>query len=135
MGTITANISLSSSDVLPSPMSVTAEAVLSADSGSLVRAQVKGTTADTDDLVLYKANDKLERAYLYIKNLDSELENYITVRNETESNTAIVAKIGGGEFAFIPVGVDKTYEAIGTKANQTIEYGLFGFDNSSVSLA
>ena len=135
MGTITANISLSSSDVLPSPMSVTAEAVLSADSGSLVRAQVKGTTADTDDLVLYKANDKLERAYLYIKNLDSELENYITVRNETESNTAIVAKIGGGEFAFIPVGVDKTYEAIGTKANQTIEYGVFGFDNSSVSLA
>ena len=135
MGTITANISLSSSDVLPSPMSVTAEAVLSADSGSLVRAQVKGTTADTDDLVLYKANDKLERAYLYIKNLDSELENYITVRNETESNTAIVAKIGGGEFAFIPVGVDKTYEAIGTKANQTIEYGIFGFDNSSVSLA
>jgi len=135
MGTITANISLSSSDVLPSPMSVTAEAVLSADSGSLVRAQVKGTTADTDDLVLYKANDKLERAYLYIKNLDSELENYITVRNETESNTAVVAKIGGGEFAFIPVGVDKTYEAIGTKANQTIEYGVFGFDNSSVSLA
>ena len=135
MGTITANISLSSSDVLPSPMSVTAEAVLSADSGSLVRAQVKGTTADTDDLVLYKANDKLERAYLYIKNLDSELENYITVRNETESNTAIVAKIGGGEFAFIPVGVDKTYEAIGTKANQMIEYGIFGFDNSSVSLA
>ena len=135
MGTITANISLSSSDVLPSPMSVTTEAVLSADSGSLVRAQVKGTTADTDDLVLYKANDKLERAYLYIKNLDSELENYITVRNETESNTAVVAKIGGGEFAFIPVGVDKTYEAIGTKANQTIEYGVFGFDNSSVSLA
>tara|TARA_R100001082_G_scaffold15355_1_gene7863 strand:+ start:1769 stop:2176 length:408 start_codon:yes stop_codon:yes gene_type:complete len=135
MGTITANISLSSSDVLPSPMSVTAEAVLSADSGSLVRAQVKGTTADTDDLVLYKANDKLERAYLYIKNLDSELENYIIVRNETESNTAVVAKIGGGEFAFIPVGVDKTYEAIGTKANQTIEYGVFGFDNSSVSLA
>lgn len=135
MGTITANISLSSSDVLPSPMSVTTEAVLSADSGSLVRAQVKGTTADTDDLVLYKANDKLERAYLYIKNLDSELENYIIVRNETESNTAVVAKIGGGEFAFIPVGVDKTYEAIGTKANQTIEYGVFGFDNSSVSLA
>jgi len=135
MGTITANISLSSSDVLPSPMSVTTEAVLSADSGSLIRAQVKGTTADTDDLVLYKANDKLERAYLYIKNLDSELENYITVRNETESNTAVVAKIGGGEFAFIPVGVDQTYEAIGTKANQTIEYGVFGFDNSSVSLA
>tara|TARA_R110000765_G_scaffold304703_2_gene398631 strand:- start:25 stop:432 length:408 start_codon:yes stop_codon:yes gene_type:complete len=134
MATITASLSLSSSDVLPSPMSVNAQAVLSADSGSLIRAKVKGTAADTDDLLLYKANEKLERAYLYIKNLDPDLENYIYVRNETESNSAVAAKIGGGEFAFIPVGVDKTYEAIGTKANQPIEYGVFGFDNSSVSL-
>ena len=102
---------------------------------SIVRAKVKGTAADTDDLVIYKANDKLERAYLYIQNLDAEKENYITVRNETESNTATVAKIGGGEFAFIPVAVDKTYECIATKVNTLIEYGVFGLDNSAVSLA
>ena len=85
--------------------------------------------------MLYKADDKLERAYLYISNLDPELENYIYVRNETESNTALCAKIGGGEFAFIPVAVDKTYEAVGTKTNTLIEYGVFGYDNSGVSLS
>tara|TARA_R110002020_G_scaffold193544_4_gene394051 strand:+ start:1043 stop:1450 length:408 start_codon:yes stop_codon:yes gene_type:complete len=135
MATVKATLTLSSSDVLSSPFNVAVNASLKADSGSLIRAKVKGTTADTDDLVLYKANDKLERAYLYIKNMDPELENYIYVRNETESNTALCAKIGGGEFSFIPVAVDKTYEAVGTKANTLIEYGVFGFDNSGVSLA
>jgi hypothetical protein len=135
MATVKATLTLSSSDVLSSPLSIAVNASLKADSGSLIRAKVKGTTADTDDLLLYKADDKLERAYLYISNLDPELENYIYVRNETESNTALCAKIGGGEFAFIPVAVDKTYEAVGTKTNTLIEYGVFGYDNSGVSLS
>ena len=108
---------------------------LTCDSGSLIRAKVKGTAADTDNLVVYKANDKSERAYIYIKNLEGELENYIYVRNETESNTALVAKIGGGEFAFIPLAPDKTYEVIATRVDSLIEYGVFGNDNSAVSLA
>ena len=135
MASLRVSLSLSSSDVLSSPLNLTVSTTALADSGSLIRAKVKGTAADTDDLVLYKANDKLERAYLYIKNLDPDLENYIYVRNETESNPALCAKIGGGEFAFIPVAVDKTYETIGTKANTLIEYGVFGLDNSAVSLA
>ena len=135
MATVKATLTLSSSDVLSSPLNIAVNTSLKADSGSLIRAKVKGTTADTDDLLLYKADDKLERAYLYINNLDPELENYIYVRNETESNTATCAKIGGGEFAFIPVAVVKTYEAVGTKTNTLIEYGVFGYDNSGVSLS
>ena len=135
MATVRVSLALSSSDVMSSPVSIGVDSVISADSGSLVRAKIKGTAADTDDLVLYKADDKLGNAYLYIKNMDPEKENYITVRNETESNTALVAKIGGGEFAFIPVAVDKTYECIATKVNTLVEYGVFGFDNSGVTLA
>ena len=135
MATLTVNLRVSSLDVLSSSLDLTTQKALTVDSGSLLRAKVKGTAADTDDLVIYKANDKLERAYLYIQNLDTEKENYITVRNETESNTATVAKIGGGEFAFIPVAVDKTYECIATKVNTLIEYGVFGLDTSAVSLA
>ena len=70
--------------------------------------------------------------YLYIKNLDSVLENYIYLRNETESDTALAAKVGGGEFAFIPLSPDKTYAVHGTKIDQMVEYGVFGNDNSSV---
>jgi predicted HAD superfamily phosphohydrolase YqeG len=135
MATVRASLSLNSADVLTSALALTTVANLNCDSGSLIRAKVKGTVADTDDLVVYKADDKNERAYLYIKNLEPELENYIYVRNETESNTALVAKIGGGEFAFIPLAPDKTYEAIATKVDSLIEFGVFGNDNSSVSLA
>ena len=135
MATLTVGLNINSLDVLSTNLGLSLQKNITVDSGNIIRAKVKGTAADTNDLCVYIANQCSDRAYLYIKNLDSELENYIIVRNETESNTAVVAKIGGGEFAFIPVGVDKTYEAIGTKANQTIEYGVFGFDNSSVSLA
>ena len=135
MATVRVALRVSSADVLTSTLDVSVASNLLADSGSLVRAKVKGTAADTDDLVVYKANDKLGSAYLYIRNLEERKENYIYVRNETESNTALVAKIGGGEFAFIPVAVDKTYECIATKVNTLVEYGVFGLDNSSVTLA
>tara|TARA_E500000305_G_C3958128_1_gene205640 strand:+ start:89 stop:496 length:408 start_codon:yes stop_codon:yes gene_type:complete len=134
MATVTAALSINSADVLTSNLALTVNSVISCDSGSLIRAKVKGTAADTDDKLLYKANQKNDRAYLFIRNLETELENYIYVRNETESNTALVAKIGGGEFAFIPIAPDKTYEAIATKVDSIIEYGVFGNDNSAVQL-
>lgn len=135
MASVRVALRVSSADVLTSPLDVAVASTLTCDAGSLVRAKVKGTAADTDDLVVYKANDKLENAYVYVRNLDERKENYIYVRNETESNTAAVAKIGGGEFAFIPVAVDQTYECIATKVNTLIEYGVFGLDNPSVTLA
>ena len=134
MATVTAALTLNSNDVLTSALALSVNSVISCDSGSLIRAKVKGTAADTDDKLLYKANQKNDRAYLFIRNLEPELENYIYVRNETESNTALVAKIGGGEFAFIPIAPDKTYEAIATKVDSIIEYGVFGNDNSAVQL-
>tara|TARA_B100000085_G_C18317867_1_gene421050 strand:+ start:272 stop:694 length:423 start_codon:yes stop_codon:yes gene_type:complete len=132
--TITVSLSLSSSNVLPSPMNVSVGTNISADSGTLTRAKVLSTSADgsTATLRLYEANDKLERAYLFVRNLDSELENYIYIHNEAVDNNDF-AKIGGGEFMFLPVAVDGKYEVYGTKANQMIEYGVFGFDNSAVT--
>tara|TARA_R110002012_G_scaffold114938_4_gene261787 strand:- start:1842 stop:2249 length:408 start_codon:yes stop_codon:yes gene_type:complete len=135
MATVRIALRVSSTDVLSTSLDVSVASNLLADSGSLIKAKVKGTAADTDDLVIYKADDKLESAYVYIRNLEARKEDYIYVRNETESNTAAVAKIGGGEFAFIPVSPDKTYECIATKVDSVIEYGVFGQDNSSVSLA
>ena len=103
MATLSASLTLASDDVLSSNLSLLASVDLDVDSGSLIRAKVKGTAADTNDMIVYLANDKSERAYLYIKNLARELEDYIYLRNETESDSALSAKIGGGEFAFIPV--------------------------------
>jgi hypothetical protein len=128
MALVRVSLALSSSDVLSSPLSLGVDAGLVVDSGNLIRAKVKGTAADTNDLAIYIANQCTERAYLYIKNMESELENYIYIHNDTD--TGLVAKIGGGEFAFIPVSPDKKYEVYGTKVNSLIEYGVFGNDDS-----
>jgi hypothetical protein len=125
MALVRVSLALSSSDVLSSPLSLGVDAGLVVDSGNLIRAKVKGTAADTNDLAIYIANQCTERAYLYIKNMESELENYIYIHD-----TGLVAKIGGGEFAFIPVSPDKKYEVYGTKVNSLIEYGVFGNDDS-----
>jgi len=129
MATIKASLTLNSPAVLTSPLNLTVNANLAVDSGSLIRAKVKGVAADTNDLAIYIANQCSERAYVYIKNLETELENYIYIHNDTD--TGLVAKIGGGEFAFIPVSPDKKYEVYGTRVDQMVEYGVFGNDNSA----
>lgn len=128
MATVRVLLTLSSGDVMTSPLSLSVDSNLSVDSGSLIRAKVKGTAADTNDLAIYIANQCSDRAYLYIKNLEEELENYVYIHNDTDKG--LVAKIGGGEFAFIPVSPDKKYEVYGTKVDSMIEYGVFGNDDS-----
>jgi len=129
MAAVRVSLSLNSPAVLSTPLSLTVNSTLVVDSGSLIRAKVKGTEADTNDLAIYIADQCSERAYLYIKNLETELENYIYIHNDTD--TGLVAKIGGNEFAFIPVSPDKKYEVYATKVDTMIEYGVFGNDNSS----
>lgn len=131
MANLRVSLKINSSDVLSSALSLSVDKVMSVDSGSLIKAKVKGVAADSNDMIVYLANDKSQRAYLYIKNLEPELENYIYLRNETESDTAVASKLGGGEFAFIPVSPDKTYAVYATKVDSVIEYGVFGNDNSS----
>lgn len=134
MATVRASLSLSSSDVLSSALALSVVSNITCDSGSLIKAKVKGTVADTNDMVVYLANDKNDRAYLYIKNLEPELENYIYLRDETTGD-ATHAKIGGGEFAFIPLDPTKTHAVFATKVDSLVEYGVFGNDNSAVIFA
>ena len=129
MANVRVGLSLNSSDVLSSNLNLSVATSLLVDSGSLIRAKVLGTVADSNDLCIYIVNQCSDRAYVYVKNLDSQLENYIYIHNDTD--TGLVAKIGGGEFAFIPVAVDKKYEVYGTVVDTQIEYGVFGNDNSA----
>ena len=130
MATVRASLSLNSADVLTSALALTTVANLNCDSGALIRAKVKATDHDNTALRIYAANQCNERAYLYVKNLDTELEQYVYVYNDSDSD-GLVAKIGGGEFAFIPVAVDKAYVVYATKVDTMVEYGVFGNDNSS----
>ena len=43
-----------------------------------------------------------------------------------------IAKLGGGEFCFIPVDPSADLFAYGTRVDQLIEFGSFGLDSSAV---
>ena len=130
MATLRATLTLNSASVLASPVSVSAEFSANADSGILSRAKVVKTAVDANALEVYTANDRSESAYLFVKNLELEKENYIYIYNDTDSD-GLVAKVGGSEFCFIPVAVDKGYRVYGTKVDQMIEFGVFGLDSSA----
>jgi len=134
MGSLKVGITLVSNSVLSSPVNVTATTSATADSGVLVRAKVLKTSVHSDALVVYKADDKLVSGYLYVKNLETEKENYVYIYNDTDSD-ALVAKIAGSEFCFIPVAVNKTYKVYATKVDSLVDYAVFGLDSSAVTLS
>ena len=134
MATVGASLTLNSADVMSSALNLVSSVNLTADAGSMIRAKVAQTAVNANALVVYKADDKLVSAYLYVQNLDEEKENFIYIYQDTD-NDDLVAKIGGGEFAFIPVAVDKTFKCYATKVDTMVEYGVFGLDSSAVTLA
>jgi hypothetical protein len=153
MATVSVTLGISSPDVLSTTVALNTATALTVDSGTIIRskvADITGAVAETsggagdgelNGVTVYKANDKDTRAYVFVRNLSSILEDYIYVYNSTDSDLtynalveASVAKIGGGQFAFIPVAVDKTFKVYATKANQLVEYGVFGNDDPANTL-
>lgn len=134
MGTVRATLSLSTTTVMTSPINIGVNMTINADSGNVQRVKILGTAAGSDAITVYKASDKLENAYLYIKNLSKDKEKYVHMYAETATDDPVVMKIGGGEFAFIPVKNDQTMKAYGTDVDQMVEYAVFGLDSSAVKL-
>lgn len=134
MGTLKASLTLSTADVLSSDVQLTCSSSVNADSGSMMRVKLLGTAAGSDAITIYKASDKVDNAYVYIKNMDAERENYIYVYADSASDDPVIMKIAGGEFAYFPAKSDQVLKAYATKVDTIVEYGVFGLDSSSVKL-
>jgi len=134
MGTLRATLALASGDVLTTPVALNVVQAAGADSGYIMRAKVLKTAVHDDALVVYKANDKLTSAYIYVKNMDPEREKYVYLYNDANSND-VFAKLAGGEFCFIPVAPDQTIKAYATRVDTIVELGVFGLDSSAVTLS
>lgn len=137
MGSVRVGVTLATTDVLGTAVAINVANVISADSGQVLKSKVLSTTLDSTEagnITLYKASDKTDNAYLYVRNLERDKENYVYVYNDTDSDAA-VAKIAGGEFMFLPVNSAKTYRCYGTIVDQFVEYAVFGQDSSAVTLA
>ena len=92
MATLRVTLTLSSASVLASPVNVSADFSGAADSGILSRAKVVKTAVHANALEVYTANDKTESAYLFLKNLETEKEQYVYIYNDTDSD-GLVAKV------------------------------------------
>ena len=132
MGTVRANIRIASPDVLTTSEDISSSVSLSADSGHINRVKVLGTSG-TNSQLIHKANEKLDRAYLYVKNLATDQEKYAFVFADTASDDPVLAKLGGGEFCFIPVNPTANLKVYGTDVDQIVEYAVFGLDSSAVT--
>jgi hypothetical protein len=133
MASVNVTLNISSPDVLSTNVALSSSSSLTVDSGTIIRAKVAATTGAGSGVTVYKEDDKMVSAYVFVRNLASELEDFVYVYNDTDSD-ASVAKIGGGQFAFIPVAVDKTFKVYATKENQLVEYGVFGNDDPANTL-
>jgi len=134
MARVKASLTINSTDALSTPVSLSLSTTMDVDSGSVIRAKV-ATTASSGAMTVHKADEKLVHSYLYIRNLDPVKENFLYVFADTAADDPVVMKIGGGEFAFVPVQEDQLFKAYGTKTEQLLEYGVFGLDNASNFLA
>ena len=133
MGSVRANIRISSSDVLATTVDISSATTITADSGNINRLKVLATAkGDASVQTIHKANEKLNRAYLYVKNLGTETEKYAYVFADTSSDDPVVAKLGGGEFCFVPVDPAVNLKIYATDVDQIIEYAVFGLDSSAV---
>tara|TARA_R100000479_G_scaffold158590_1_gene95544 strand:+ start:209 stop:610 length:402 start_codon:yes stop_codon:yes gene_type:complete len=130
MGQVRVSLRLSSSDVLSTNLDLTCATNIEADSGSIQRVKVLGTAVGNDAQIIHKPNEKADRAYLYVKNMESVAEHFLFIY-ELGDNTE-VAKLAGGEFCFIPVDPAADLRAFGSKVDQIMEFGSFGLDSSAV---
>ena len=132
MGSVRANIRVSSSDVFSTSVDISAATQIIADSGAINRVKVVATANDATSQVIHKANEKLNRAYIYVKNLATEVEKYVYVFADTATDDPVLAKLGGGEFCFMPVDPATNLKVYATDVDQIVEYAVFGLDSSAV---
>ena len=127
MATVTPKLTLTSTDLLSQNLNLSVSTSITAShTTGLARAPITSTAIGTasGQVTLYTADDFAAIAYLYIKNTDSTATDYIYVY--TGSN--IWLKLGGGEFAFLPMVADDTLKAYATTTGTIVEWMVFGTD-------
>tara|TARA_R110002020_G_C16181675_1_gene764873 strand:+ start:858 stop:1244 length:387 start_codon:yes stop_codon:yes gene_type:complete len=127
MATITTKLTLTSTDLLSQSLNLSlSKAITASHTTGLARAPITSTAIGTTSgqVTLYTADDYAAIAYLYIKNTDTTATDYIYVY--TGSN--IWLKLGGGEFAFLPMVADDTLKAYATTTGTIVEWMVFGTD-------
>ena len=139
MATTTATITISSTDLLSDELALTTSATLTQTGTAtgiehttgLSRKKVTSTAKATasGQVTLYTADDFAAIPYLYIKNLATTAGHKIYVYDASSTNDPIQFQLDAGDWAFIPMHGDKTYNAYSPGGNDpTVEFMVMGKD-------
>lgn len=131
MATLRASITVESPDVMSSPLRLTSGIQARIDSGHLIRAKVNATAQGDTAVTVYKADDKTDTAYVFVRNLATGEDKTLTIY----FGSTDILKVGGGQFAFIPVDASQSVKAYSSEAGTMIEYAAFGVDSTTAQLA
>mgnify|MGYP003655673659 FL=1 len=128
MATVTPKLTISSSDLLSQPVNISVSSSITATSGGVERRKVAQTAVHSNAVVLFTASDFSAPAYLFVKNTETTVTNYVYVYDDTTSGDPVILKLAGGQFAWMPLNAGLTIKAYGTSADSIVEFGLFGTD-------
>ena len=129
MATVTAQISLTSTDLLSDDLSISVSTdVTAANTTGLARRPVTATSGGGSGTVLFTASDFDAPAYLYIKNTDSTASDFIYVYDDTTSGDPVILKLAGGDWAFMPLNAGLTLKAYATTNPTLVEFMIIGTD-------
>ena len=130
MATTTATISLISAagDLITDALTLSdATSIIGNHTTGLARKKITATAVHATAVVLYKADDFAASPYLYIKNTHATASEYIWVYEDT--NDRVILKMGGGDWAFMPLKGDTTMKAYAPSGNNpVVEFMVIGTD-------
>ena len=128
MATLTANITLTSTDLLTDSLSLTVSNNLTVLQGGIFRSTVTATSTGGTATTIYTADDYAAPCYIYIKNTDATATDYLYVYDDTSTGDPVELKLSGGEWAWMPTNADKTLRVYAATTGTVVEYGIFGTD-------
>ena len=129
MATVTAQINLTSTDLLSDELSVSVSTdVTAANTTGLARRPVTATSVGGSATLLFEASDFSAPAYLYVKNTDSTASDFIFVYDGTTSGNPVILKLAGGDWAFLPLNAGIQLKAYAPTNPTLVEFMVIGTD-------
>lgn len=129
MATVTAQLSLTSTDLLSETLGISVSMeTTAANTTGLARRPVTATAVGAGATTLYTASDFSAPAYLYIKNTDTTASDYIYVYDGTTAGNPVILKLAGGDFAIMPLNAGIDIKAYATTNPTLVEFMVYGTD-------
>jgi len=129
MATITATVSIASSDLVTDNINFSAAASLSAThteglSRKKITSTAKGTSAG--QVTLYDASLWAAPAMVYVKNASSSLSDIIYIYANTASDDPIIGHLRGGDWALLPCNNTDDLIAYASGSGIVVEFMVIG---------